>query len=631
MKNQKTPLKGRLCIMGMIYGGTITKMSSTLFLQSFMVIQYSKAMITITYYSTRSYRREILIMCSELSSPKSELLIFAMKKKIFCEGSLLDTVQRSNIFSDCKHFVDMSLKHDAETTLVRWEALRSAGPVTPDRLREFITEFFNEPENELVECEPEDWDPMNDVFHYIRDPNYRSFAFALHRRWPTLHRTISENVKVRPERYSIISVPNPFVIPGGRFREIYYWDSFFIIKGLMVSGMYKTVRGMIENMQHLIEEYGFVPNGNRIYYLNRSQPPMLTWCVHEYFTATNDVAFLEQLMPTLEKELTFFRTNRSIVMDGWPGHLYRYHVVVDGPRPESYCADLKSAAHLYDGEKQKLWGDIAAAAESGRDFSSRWFSQSGPMAGRFEGTRTSEIIPVDLNAIICGNLLLMRDFYDALGDIDGSKRCAQEADLLKQTIHQVLWNESAGCWFDYDITTGQHLRMFSDTNFFPLYTKSTHPDFDSEAIVDYLRKTGVLEFPGGVPTSLIATGQQWDFPNAFAPTEWILIEGLRLCGQEEIALQIAEKWIRKNFNMWRASGGTMYEKYNVVSACYKIVGGGGEYEMQEGFGWSNAVMLDLLKTYGHELQWTPADECRHKCICLWQYPNRCSNSQAAEG
>ncbi|KAK6042857.1 alpha,alpha-trehalase [Cooperia oncophora] len=206
------------------------------------------------------------------------------------------------------------------------------------------------------------------------------------------------------------------------------------------------------------------------------------------------------------------------------------------------------------------------------------------MAGKFEGTRTSEIIPVDLNAIICGNFLMMRDLYDALGDIDGSKSCAQEADLMKQTIHQVLWNESAGCWFDYDTANNQHIRLFSDTNFFP----STR-----------------------IPI------QQWDFPNAFAPTQWILIEGLRISGQEEIALQLTEKWVRKNFNMWRASGGTMYEKYNVVSACYKIVGGGGEYEMQEGFGWSNGVMLDLLKTYGEELHWTPADECRYSCICLW--------------
>ncbi|KAK5972421.1 Trehalase [Trichostrongylus colubriformis] len=152
--------------------------------------------------------------------------------------------------------------------------------------------------------------------------------------------------------------------------------------------MYTTVRGMIENMQYLIEKYGFVPNGNRIYYLNRSQPPLLTWCVHAYFMATNDIAFLEKVMPTLQKEMAFFRTNRSVVMDGWPGHLYRFHVTVDTPRPESYRADIESAAHLYqDVDKQKLWGDIAAAAESGRDFSSRWFAQTGPMAGRFEGTR----------------------------------------------------------------------------------------------------------------------------------------------------------------------------------------------------------------------------------------------------
>ncbi|KAK6055637.1 hypothetical protein COOONC_06859, partial [Cooperia oncophora] len=146
----------------------------------------------------------------------------------------------------------------------------------------------------------------------------------------------------------------------------------------------------------------------------------------------------------IEDHSSFFQTAffrepiESLLWDGCRVTFYRYHVVVDAPRPESYRADLESAAYLYEeADKQKLWGDIAAAAESGRDFSSRWFSQTGPMAGKFEGTRTSEIIPVDLNAIICGNFLMMRDLYDALGDIDGSKSCAQEADLMKQTIHQV--------------------------------------------------------------------------------------------------------------------------------------------------------------------------------------------------
>ncbi|KAE9421080.1 hypothetical protein Angca_008760 [Angiostrongylus cantonensis] len=553
-----------------------------------------------------------------------------MKKKIFCEGSLLDAVQRANLFSDCKYFVDMPLKHDAETTLVRWEALRAAGPVSVERLREFIDEYFDQPEDELVGCDPIDWNPDNNAFNSIKDSNYRSFALALHRKWPTLYRKISDSVQMKPERYSIIPVPNPFVVPGGRFREIYYWDSFFIIKGLLASGMYITVRGMIENMQYLVENrtcvhhfffrFGFVPNGNRIYYLNRSQPPVLTWCVHAYYMATNDLAFVEKLLPTLRKEMAFFQTNRSVIMDGWPSSLYRYRVVVDSPRPESYREDIESAAHLHEeAEKQKLWGDIAAAAESGRDFSSRWFAQTGPLAGKMEGTRTSEIVPVDLNAIICGNLLLMGDLYDAIGDIDGSKWCAQMADLMKQTIYQVLWYDSAGCWFDYDTATGQHLCMFSDTNFFPLYTKATHPGFDSQSVVDYLRRTGVLEFPGGVPSSLVATGQQWDFPNAWAPTMWILIEGLRSTGQDEIALQLTDKWVRKNFNVWRTSGGKMFEKYNVVTSCNKIVGGGGEYETQEGFGWSNGVLLDLLITYGSQISWTPTDECiccGTDCICL---------------
>ncbi|KHJ91067.1 alpha,alpha-trehalase, partial [Oesophagostomum dentatum] len=446
---------------------------------------------------------------------------------------------------------------------------------------------------------------------------------------------ISDNVRVRPERYSIIPVPNPFVVPGGRFREIYYWDSFFIIKGLLASHMYVTVRGMIENMQYLIETRARTgppkqQNHFQVRLRTKRQPYLLsepltaptTYLVRPCLLHGHERSWnlWKKLLPTLRKEMAFFQANRSVIMEGWPGPLYRYRVVTDSPRPESYREDIESAAHLHEeADKQRLWGDIAAAAESGRDFSSRWFGVTGPFAGKLASTRTSEIVPVDLNAIICGNLQLMGDLYDAIGDIDGSKWCAQSADLMKQTIHQVLWNETAGCWFDYDIKNDQHIRMFSDTNFFPMYTKATHATFNSERVVDYLRVTGVLEFPGGVPSSLVASGEQWDFPNAWAPTMWILIEGLRLNGQKEIALQITEKWVRKNFNMWRASGGKMYEKYNVVSACYKIIGGGGEYEMQEGFGWTNGVLLDLLVTYGNQLTWSPAEECECcvlDCICL---------------
>lgn len=525
-----------------------------------------------------------------------------MMKEIYCSGSLLETVQKANIFHDCKHFVDMPLKVDPESTLHDWQELIASGQIDENSLRLFISNHFDEPGGELDNCEPSDFDPEYGKFESINSPSYRQWAKELHRKWPTLCRKVSERVIAYPEKFSLIPLPKPFVVPGGRFREMYYWDSFFTIKGLLASGMYNTVRGMIENMGSLIERFGYVPNGNRVYYLNRSQPPLLTWCLSAYYEATSDKEFVFTGARWFEREFEFFQKQRSIQLPGVTSPLYRYHVVALGPRPESYREDVESAHHIEDVlEKQRLWGDIAAAAESGRDFSSRWFARDGPVAGKMGSTRTSSILPVDLNAIICGNLRLMANLYEVIEDTSKAEQCRQQFRSMKEAIHQVFWNEECGCWFDYDIINSCHVNIYMDTNFFPLFTGCTHDDFDPQKIVSYMTSVGVLAFPGGLPSSLIASGQQWDFPNAWAPTTWVIIQGLRSTGQHEVARQIAEKWIKRNYGMWLVSGGRMFEKYNVASQTYNMAGGGGEYEVQEGFGWTNGVILDLLLTYGPDL------------------------------
>ncbi|EJW81809.1 trehalase, partial [Wuchereria bancrofti] len=510
--------------------------------------------------------------------------------EIYCGGSLLEAVQKANIFHDCKHFVDMPLKIDAESTLHDWHELIESGQIDDNSLRHFVESHFDEPGGELDTCEPSDFDPEYNKFESINSPSYRQWAKELHRKWPTLCRKVSDRVIADPEKFSLIPLPKPFVVPGGRFREMYYWDSFFTIKGLLASGMHDTVRGMIENMGSLIERFGYVPNGNRVYYLNRSQPPLLTWCLSAYYEATGDKKFVFTGARWFEREFEFFQKHKSIQLPGVTSLLYRYHVVAVGPRPESYREDVESAHHIDDVlEKQRLWGDIAAAAESGRDFSSRWFSQDGPVAGKMGSTRTSSILPVDLNAIICGNLRLMANLYEVINDISNAEQCREQFKSMKQAIHQVFWNEEYGCWFDYDIIHGCHVNLYMDTNFFPLFSGCTHDDFDAQKIVTYMTNMGVLAFPGGLPSSLIASGQQWDFPNAWAPTTWVVIQGLRSTGQHELARQIAEKWIKRNYSMWLVSGGRMFEKYNVASQNYNTAGVGGEYEVQEGFGWTNGV------------------------------------------
>lgn len=542
-----------------------------------------------------------------------------LRDQIYCSGSLLAAVQNAKLFGDCKHFVDMPLKRDAESTLEAWKLLRGGvenAQIDLPALSTFVSEYFDQPGGELEDYQPNDFNAEED-FSSITDPHFRSWAQQLHRKWPTLCRRVSEKVMSEPNKYSLIPLPKPFVVPGGRFREMYYWDSFFTIKGLLASRMYATVRGMIENMGHLIDLYGFVPNGNRVYYLNRSQPPLLTWCVHAYYQETQDVEFVRSAMSWLEKEMNFFTTHKRFSRPDWKTYLFRYHVVAQGPRPESYREDVESAEHIQDDlEKRRLWGDIAAAAESGRDFSARWFTKDGPMAGKMGSTRTSSILPVDLNSIICGNLKIFAEFYELLGNPEASAHSMTQFEMMRETIHTVFWSEELGCWFDWDIITQQHINVYYDTNFFPLFTGCTHPGFDGSRIVDYLTNVGVLAYPGGLPTSLITSGQQWDFPNAWAPTTWVIIQGLRAAGQTEVARTIAEKWIKKNYVMWLKNDGRMYEKYNVASGCYKNAGAGGEYEVQEGFGWTNGVILDLLKTYGNELHWNNSDEnAVSECEC----------------
>jgi len=508
------------------------------------------------------------------------------------------------------------------TTLADWSQLveDSKGAVSRGALIAFVEEHFDQPGNELEDFSPPDFN-QDQSFDFISDPYYRAWAQELHKKWPTLTRRIKDQVKQEPERYSLIALPNHFIVPGGRFRELYYWDSFWTIRGLLASRMYETVKGMIANMVHMIEVYGFIPNGNRIYYLNRSQPPLLTWCVDAYFNATQDIEFVAQVMPALEKEMEFFMKNKLIHQPGWKSHLFRFQVNATFPRPESYREDWESAEHLEDIlEKCRLWGDIAAAAESGRDFSARWFSNSGPQAGKMGSTRTSTIIPVELNAIICSNLRIFSTFYEYLGKYQEAQRARLQYELMREAIHQVFWNEEQGSWFDYDIVSNAQIQVFHDTNLFPLFANVAHDNFNSQRIVEYLTRAGVLQYPGGIPTSLITSGQQWDFPSGWAPTNWITIMGLRMAGQAEIASALAGKWVKKNFIIWRENGQRMFEKYNIASECYRSVGGGGEYEVQEGFGWTNGVILDLLLTFNGELAFDPQAPMEAQCECCRHHP-----------
>jgi alpha,alpha-trehalase len=232
------------------------------------------------------------------------------------------------------------------------------------------------------------------------------------------------------EKYSIIYVKDGVIVPGGRFREFYYWDSYWIIQGLLHSEMYTTAKGMLSNFLSIINRFGFIPNGGRVYYSMRSQPPLLCGMIKSYVEATNDTEFAKAAVETLNAEFNYFMTNHTVTVNGHV--LARYGDRSFGPRPESYREDM-STAEIFktEEEKQEYFSELKAAAESGMDFSSRWFINStdnGSNIGDLTTIKTRYIIPVELNAILHWNAKIIAEFYGLAGNAAKEKEYETLAD-----------------------------------------------------------------------------------------------------------------------------------------------------------------------------------------------------------
>ncbi|XP_078538346.1 trehalase [Lissotriton helveticus] len=526
--------------------------------------------------------------------------------QIYCTGELLKQVQGAKLFSDDKHFVDMGMRASPDVILERFQRLASSAPggqVPKEQLWQFVNTSFNPPGQEFEPWTPQDWHSDPKILSKISDENLRSWAAKLHLLWKRLGRKIKEEVKTNPELHSQIYVPNPVVVPGGRFIEFYYWDSYWVINGLLLSEMPNTAKGMIENFLDLVDRYGLIPNGGRVYYLRRSQPPFLTLMMESYMDAQNDTAFLQKNIQLLEKEYKFWMTNRSLEIEINRRNytLNRYSVQVGGPRPEAYMDDLEQAACLEEGPRQTLFADLKAAAESGWDFSSRWFVGSNVGQATLTDTRTSTIIPVDLNAILCRVEQLLANFHGMLGNTEKAQEFQNIVAQRKEAIFAVLWDDTVGSWLDFDLLTRTRRNAFYPSNLSPLWADCmTNPNF-VERVVQYLEKSNALSFKNGLPTSMEKSGEQWDLPNAWPPLQHMVIEGLAKSSSpkaQDIALQLAKDWVRTNY--------AAYQKYNAMFEKYDVSGdgkpgGGGEYEVQEGFGWTNGVVLQLLDRYGSQL------------------------------
>lgn len=526
------------------------------------------------------------------------------ESEIYCTGELLKTIQLAEIFPDSKTFVDLHQLHDPEVTLSNFYQLMNATNNKPSRMQlaRYVNENFAS-SNELTNWTLPDWTENPSILKRIQEPKYREWAKHLNDIWNDLARKMTDDVEKHPDRHSLIYVKNGFIVPGGRFKEFYYWDSYWVIEGLLLSDMYQTARGMIDNFVYMVEKYGFIPNGGRIYYLMRSQPPLLHLMVSRYLDYTGDYEYLAQIIPMLEKEFAFWQRGRMIEVskDGKKYKMGHYAVQSPRPRPESYREDYSLAQQLSEKSRDFFYNNIKAGAESGWDFSNRWClanDKNGILS--LLNISTQYIIPVDLNAILQQNGRLLSEFHTLLGNSAKAQYYAKIAAELQLAIDNVLWNEEEGIWLDYDTKNNKSRNIFYPSNLAPLYTKSYNWHNREQlglSAVKYLKSQIIDSFFGGTPTSLNQTGEQWDFPNAWPPLQSFIVMGLQWTGVREameLADELASRWLSSNY-IGYVETGNMFEKYNSISPGQG--GGGGEYNVQTGFGWTNGVVLEFLNTF----------------------------------
>ncbi|XP_055705281.1 trehalase isoform X4 [Phlebotomus papatasi] len=526
--------------------------------------------------------------------------------QIYCYGPLLDTVQMAHLFNDSKTFVDMKLKQTPEVTMQLFEEFMALYDQKPSRgqILGFVVDNFEKEGSEFEPWTPTDWHQNPKFLDNVQDPKLREFGRELHGLWLKLGRKMKKEVEEQPELYSIIHVPNPVIVPGGRFREFYYWDSYWIIKGLLYSEMYSTAKGMLQNFLHIISRFGFIPNGGRVYYSKRSQPPLLAAMIKAYVEVTGDEDFAVQAVPLLEHEFNFWFNNHTVQCNGHT--LCIYGDKSKGPRPESYREDVETSQDFpTEAAKQEHYSELKAGAESGMDFSSRWFiNDDGTNTGDLRNLKTRSIIPVELNAILFWNAKIIAEFYVMAKNLTKAMVFEQRAQQIAEGIHACLWHEDVGAWLDYDMINARRRNYFVPTNLAPLWMKCYNEALEAnitEKVLKYIDAMEIDSFPGGVPNTLQRTGEQWDYPNVWAPMQYMLIAGLDNLNDQrakDLARSWATRWVHSNFIAFNETH-SMFEKYDAEELGGH--GSGGEYEVQLGFGWSNGVIVELLDKYGNIL------------------------------
>lgn len=485
-------------------------------------------------------------------------------------GPLFSDVQSAKLFPDQKTFADAVPNSDPLTILADYRMQRRQSGFD---LRHFVEVNFTLP------GEGEKYVP----------PAGQSLREHIDDLWPVLTRTTD---KASNKWDSLLPLPKPYVVPGGRFREVYYWDSYFTMLGLAQSDHWDKISDMVDNFAYEIDTFGHIPNGNRSYYLSRSQPPFFSLMVE--LLATHDSDALKKYHPQMEKEYAWWmdgvdalqpgQANKRVVKLDDGAILNRYWDDRDTPRPESWLDDVNTAKSNPNRPATEIYRDLRSAAASGWDFSSRWMDDPQKLAT----IRTTSIVPVDLNALMFKMEKLLARASQESGDAASASKYEALATARQKAIESHLWNDKEGWYADYDLKSKKVRNQLTAAALFPLYVKAAAQDrADKVAAATSSR----LLQPGGIATTTVNSGQQWDAPNGWAPLQWVATEGLQNYGQDKVAMDVTWRFL-KNVQHTYDREKKLVEKYDISTTG--TGGGGGEYPLQDGFGWSNGVTLKML-------------------------------------
>ncbi|MBV8524710.1 MAG: alpha,alpha-trehalase TreA [Acetobacteraceae bacterium] len=489
-------------------------------------------------------------------------------------GDLYSAVELAPVFSDSKTFPDMIPSEPPDQVLSKYNDEKGTQGFD---LTSFVNQYFSGPTP-----------PGPTVNPATAGEGLIDYVESL---WPVLE----QSAMTVPPYSSLLPLPYPYVVPGGRFREVYYWDSYFTMIGLEASGQHQLAVDMLKDFAYEIDHYQHIPNGNRSYYLSRSQPPFFSLMV-ELIADQNGPATYTTYLPELQTEYDYWMENADQVL---PGHADRNVVrLLDGtvlnrywderpvPRDESYLEDVQTAMQS-SRPSAVVWRNLRATAESGWDFSSRWLADGKTLAT----VRTLDLLPPDLNSLLVHLEQTLAKAYQVNGDATHAQEYAQRAEARSDAIQRIMWDSQDGVFTDYLWRQGKITGDITAATVYPLFL---HVATTSEADLVAQTVSAKLLAPGGLATSLVNSGQQWDAPNGWAPLQWIAVMGLRNYGYDALAEEIATRWVGENIGLYQSEA-KLVEKYNVTVAGG--AGSGGEYATQIGFGWTNGVLLGLGTLY----------------------------------